>query len=48
VVETADRQESLTYSHIITAISEIDHEMLQQVWMEMDYWLDTCHVIKGG
>jgi hypothetical protein len=22
--------------------------LLQQVWTEMDYWLDICHVTKGG
>jgi len=33
---------------IMAAISEIDPDMLQQVWAEMDYQLDVCRVTKGG
>jgi hypothetical protein len=33
---------------IIAAISEINHDMLQRVWAEMDYRLDVCRVTKGG
>ena len=32
----------------MAAISEIDPDMLQQVWAEMDYQLDICRVTKGG
>ena len=32
----------------IVAISEISHDKLQQVWVEMDYQLDVCLVTKGG
>jgi len=33
---------------IIAVISEIDRDMLQRVWAEMNYRLDVCHVAKGG
>lgn len=33
---------------IIAAIWEIDLDMLQQVWAEMDYQLDFSHVTKSG
>jgi hypothetical protein len=33
---------------IIAAISATDCDMLQQVWAEMDYQLEVCHVTKGG
>jgi hypothetical protein len=33
---------------IMAAISEIDPDMLQQVWAELDYQLDVCRVTKGG
>jgi len=32
----------------MTAISENDPDMLQQVRVEMDYQPDICHVTKGG
>jgi len=35
-------------TEIIPAISGIDCDMLQLVWVEMDYWLDVCHVTRGG
>ena len=33
---------------IISAVSEIDRDMLQRVWAKMDYRLDVCLVTKGG
>lgn len=33
---------------IIAAISEIDRDVLERVWAEMEYWLNVCHVTKGG
>ena len=33
---------------IIAAISEIDCDLLQRKWAEMDYRLDVCRVTKGG
>jgi len=33
---------------IIAAISEIDRDMLQRVWVKMDYRFDVCRVTKGG
>lgn len=33
---------------ILNAISEIDPDMVQQVWAKMDYQLDICCVTKGG
>jgi hypothetical protein len=35
-------------SEIIPAISGIDCDMLQQVWVEIDYWFDACHITRGG
>jgi hypothetical protein len=32
---------------IIAAISEIDRDMLQRVWAEVNYRLDVCRVTKG-
>jgi hypothetical protein len=29
-------------------ISEIDRNMLQRVWAEMEYRLHVCHVTNGG
>jgi hypothetical protein len=29
--------------HITAAITVIDHDMLQRVWQELDYWLDVCY-----
>jgi hypothetical protein len=33
---------------IIAAISEINRDMLQRVWAEMDYRRDVCRVAKDG
>jgi hypothetical protein len=33
---------------MIAAVSEIDRDMLEQVWAEIDYWLNVYHVTKGG
>ena len=33
---------------IIVAFSEIDRDMVQRVWSEMDYRLVVCCVTKGG
>ena len=33
---------------IIAAISEIQRDMLQRVWAEVDYQLDVCSVTNGG
>jgi hypothetical protein len=30
------------------AVADIDSEMLQHVWQELDYRIDVCHVTKGG
>jgi len=35
---------STTGSAWAAAISETDHDMLQQIWLEMDYRPDVCHV----
>jgi len=35
-------------SQIVAAISATHCDMLQQVWAEMDYQLEVCHVTKGG
>jgi hypothetical protein len=32
---------------IIAAISATNCDTLQQVWAEMDYQLEVCHVTKG-
>jgi len=31
---------------LTAAISEIDRDMLQQAWTEIDYWLGMCRVTK--
>jgi hypothetical protein len=33
---------------IIAAVSEISRDMLQWVWVEMNWQIDVCHVTKGG
>ncbi|GFG34114.1 hypothetical protein Cfor_05570, partial [Coptotermes formosanus] len=33
---------------MISAISEIDRDLLQRVWAEMDYRLDVCRVTTSG
>jgi len=35
------------WRRVITAISDIDRDMLQRVWEEMVYLLEVCHVPKG-
>jgi hypothetical protein len=40
--------QDLLRRRIIAAISEINRDMLQRVWAEMDYRLDVCHVAKDG
>jgi hypothetical protein len=32
----------------LLASSQIDRDMLQRVWAEVDYWLHVCCVTKGG
>jgi hypothetical protein len=39
--------QDLLRRRIIAAISEIDHDMLQRVWVEMGYRLDVCRVANG-
>jgi hypothetical protein len=36
------------HMHITTAITVIDHDMLQRVWQELDYQLDVCRVTGGA
>jgi len=33
---------------MIAAVSEIDRDVLQRVWTEIDYRLNVCRVTKGG
>jgi len=40
--------QDLLRRRIIAAISEINRDMLQRVWAEMDYRLDVCRVAKDG
>ena len=40
--------QDLLRRRIIVAISEINRDMLQRVWAEMDYRLDVCRVAKDG
>jgi hypothetical protein len=35
-------------TRITAAITVIDHDMLQRVWQELDYWLDVCCVTGGA
>ena len=36
------------WRRIIAAISDIERDMLQRVWAEMDYRREVCCVTKGG
>jgi hypothetical protein len=40
--------QDLLRRRIIADISEINRDMLQWVWVEMDYLLDVCRVEKDG
>jgi hypothetical protein len=33
---------------IAEAVAVIDRQMLQRVWQELDYRIDTCRFTKGG
>jgi hypothetical protein len=33
---------------IVEAVADIDRQMLQRVWQELDYEIDICRVTKGG
>jgi hypothetical protein len=33
---------------IMEAVAAIDHQMLQRVWQELDYRIDSYCVTKGG
>jgi hypothetical protein len=33
---------------IVEVVTDIDRQMLQRVWQELDYRIDICHVTKGG
>jgi hypothetical protein len=33
---------------IVESASAIDRQMLQRVWLELDYRTDICRVTKGG
>jgi hypothetical protein len=35
-------------AHITAAITEIDPNMLQRVWEELNYRLDVCRVTSGA
>jgi hypothetical protein len=35
-------------ARIIDAITEIDRNMLQRIWEELDYRLDVCRVTRGA
>jgi hypothetical protein len=32
----------------VKAVAAIDRQMLQGVWQELDYRIDTCRVTKDG
>jgi hypothetical protein len=29
-------------------VAAVTCDMLQQVWEELDYWFDICHVTRGA
>jgi hypothetical protein len=33
---------------IVEAVAAIDRQMLQRVWQDLDYRIDTCCITKGG
>jgi hypothetical protein len=33
---------------IVEAVVAIDRQILQSVWLELDYRIDICRVTKGG
>jgi hypothetical protein len=33
---------------IVEAVADIDSQMLQRAWQELDYMIDICRVTKGG
>jgi hypothetical protein len=36
------------HTRITVAITVIDHDMLQRVWLELDCRLDVCRVMGGA
>jgi hypothetical protein len=33
---------------IVEAVAAIDRQMMQRVWLELDYRIDICRVTNGG
>jgi hypothetical protein len=33
---------------IVEAVADIDRQMLQRVWQELDYRIEICRVTNGG